>query len=237
VAQTVFDVGDPVTTRLSLGVAPDGTTVATVQLHAPDGSTSSPSVAGPSGQDYTAQFTASQAGDYVAVWTVTGTGAGVQAKVYNVRALPVSGATRPSWVPFLSDVADQIPHKSQDLTVGSDVLLMTFTGTTRPDDATAQRITDSATATVLATVPTVTAAMASTAKAAVVFRAAADIELAFPERTVDMTVYDRLNDRANAELKTLQGLADQTGNSAEALDPMWSFPEAPAWADDKQMLL
>jgi hypothetical protein len=35
--QTVYDVGDPITSRLKLGVTPDGTTVATVAVQRPDG--------------------------------------------------------------------------------------------------------------------------------------------------------------------------------------------------------
>jgi hypothetical protein len=77
--QTVYDIGDPITSRLKLGVTPDGTTAVTVAVTKPDGT--SQAVTGPTGpvnsDEWTAQWTAAMANDYVAVWTVTGTGAGV----------------------------------------------------------------------------------------------------------------------------------------------------------------
>jgi hypothetical protein len=90
--------------------------------------------------------TLAAAGDWLAVWKVTGTGASVTAKVYNVAPLPGT-STRPSWSPFLSDVADHVPFLTIDPTVpGSQVYLGTFTGWTSPTDEQAQRHIDRAVA-------------------------------------------------------------------------------------------
>lgn len=111
--QTVYDVGDPITSRLKLGVTPDGSTVATVTLQRPDGTSVAITPGAWVGDEKTAQFYATDdgtvsgtllaaAGDWLAVWKVTGTGASVTPKVYNVAPLPGTG-TRPSWSPFLSE--------------------------------------------------------------------------------------------------------------------------------------
>jgi hypothetical protein len=232
VAQTVFDLGDPVTSRLSLGVTPDGTTGATLIILKPDGSTLSPApaVTGPAGQDYIATFTASAPGDWVAIWTVTGTGSGVQAKVYNVRTLPGPSDTRPVWSPFLSAVGDYIPSKTRDITPGSDVIFGTFNGLTHPDDGQVQRMLDNAVTGILSRITSVAPSMWDQAGAVAALRAAADIELAWPDRSSDLTLYTALSARYEAEFCKLDDL------SSAAL-PSWSMPDAPNWKDDLQMWL
>jgi hypothetical protein len=243
---TVFDVGDPINARLSLGVVPDGTTMVTVAVTRPDGTAiAPPTVIGPVNvMEYTAQFTASMAGDWLVVWTVVGTGQGVQAKVFNVRALPSSSNTRPVWAPFLSDVGDFVPHKTRDLTGGVDLILGTFTGATTPTDEQAHRILDGAITMVAGVtdlagtaVGQLSPALYPLARRAAAIRAAADIELAFPERTTDMSVYSALNARALAELASLQAAATHTGTGPVEATPVWDFPDPPNWADDNQMLL
>jgi hypothetical protein len=125
--QTVYDVGDPITSRLKLGVTPDGSTIATVTLQRPDGTSISVTPGAWVGDEKTAQFYATDdgtvsgtllaaAGDWLAVWKVVGTGASVTPKVYNVAPLPGTG-TRASWSPFLSDVADHVPYLTIDPTI------------------------------------------------------------------------------------------------------------------------
>jgi hypothetical protein len=152
VPQTVFDQGDLITSRLNLGVTPDDTTTATVTVQRPDGT----AIAGLNtsawaGMEKTVQWwatddgtaagtTTSSAGDWLAVWRVTGTGASVTAKVYPVRPLPSASSDRPPWAPFLSDVADHVPWLTVDtVTPGSQVYLGTFTGRTTPTDEQVQR--------------------------------------------------------------------------------------------------
>jgi hypothetical protein len=223
-AQTVFDLGDPIVSRLTLGVIPDGSTLVSVAILKPDGTAlTPPSITGPTGQDYTAQFTAAQSGDYVAVWTVAGTGAGVQAKVYNVRPLPDPSNTRPVWTPFLSEVGDFVPSKTRDITAGSDVIFGTFNGLTHPDDGQAQRMVDKAVTGILSGIGTIAPSEYAQARSVAAIRAAADIELAWPERSADLTLYTALSTRFELEWKKLDVLSTNV--------PKWTMPDAPAWKD------
>lgn len=71
-----YNVGDRAT--LTLAVTPsDGTTAATVSVRAPDGTVSSPAVTG-GPASWQSVVVLSQAGVYVATWTVTGLGAQVE---------------------------------------------------------------------------------------------------------------------------------------------------------------
>ncbi len=233
--QTVYDVGDPITSRLKLGVTPDGTTAVTVAVTKPDGSSqSTTSVNGPvNGDEYTVQWTAGMANDYVAVWTVTGTGAGVQAKVYNVRALPSASNTRPGWAPFLSDVADYIPRMTIDTTTpGSAIEYGTFNGNTTPTDEQAMRLVDAAVGSVLAATGTLAATVQGQAKTTAALRAAASILRAYARNAADLSTADALDRRADAELTRLAAANAAAGSaSAVALVPEWSFPAPCAWGD------
>lgn len=236
---SVFDVGDSVSASLTLPVVPDGTTSAAIVVTQPDGTTLAPApTSSHSGPVYTSSlFVVSQAGDYVVAWTITGTGAGVYPQVINVRPLPSASNTRPSWAPFLSDVADYVPHKSRDTTPGTDLILGTFTPATLPTDQQAHRVLDEAITTVLGAVPTITPNLAKLAKQAAALRAAADVELAWPERTVDMTTYQALNQRAKDALALLLTAAQQDATGVGPDFPAWSFPDPPQWADIQQMKL
>jgi hypothetical protein len=229
-AQTVFDLGDPITSRLTLGVTPDGSTLVSIVIMKPDGSTlAPPGITGPTGQDYTATFTGAISGDYVAIWTVSGTGAGVQAKVYNVRPLPSPSNARPVWTPFLSEVADFIPSKTRDVTTGSDVIFGTFNGLTHPDDGQAQRILDKACVGILSVLGSVAPSEYAQAGAVAAIRAAADIELAWPERSADLALYTALSARYTFEWEKL--------NELSANVPIYNFPDAPAWKDVEPNLI
>lgn len=87
------DLGDTVTVYLTItdpttNLPADATTVS-LQVTAPDASTSSPSVSHPATGRYTATLTTSQAGRYVLVWTATGTNAGVFTDVLDVTDVTV----------------------------------------------------------------------------------------------------------------------------------------------------
>jgi hypothetical protein len=224
-AQTVFDLGDPITSRLSLGVTPDGTTAVAIAVYKPDGTLVSPTptITGPAAQDYTAPFVASQSGDYVAVWTVTGTGAGISAKVYNVRPLPSPSNTRPIWTPFLSEVGDYAPNKTRDTSVGSDIIFGTFNGLTKPDDGQAQRMLDKVCTGIISAFGIIAPSMYAQAAALACLRTAADIELAWPERPGDLTIYNALKIRIDFEWEQLEDLSSNV--------PIYDFPDPPPWAD------
>jgi hypothetical protein len=239
-AQTAYDVGDPITSRLTLGITPDGTTQATVTITRPDGAAITPTaVSDWVGDAKTAQFYATDdgtatgsilaaAGDWLAVWRVTGTGANVAAKVYNVAPLPGTG-TRPSWSPFLSQVADHVPYLTVDTTTpGSQVYLGTFRGDTTPTDEVAQRHIDAAVSLTLLSGLTTPLYPAATAVAAL--RAAASLARAYPRRPEDLQTAAALDARADAHWIRLQAavddLADGEGDGYFDILPMWTFPAA-----------
>lgn len=243
--QTVYDVGDPITSRLNLGVTPDGTTHVTITVTRPDGTAiPTPSVGAWENVDEApAQWyatddgtasgtTLAAAGDWLAVWKVTGTGANVAAKVYNVAPLPGT-STRPGWSPFLSQVADRVPFLTVDTTTpGQQIYLGTFTGTTTPTDEIAQRHIDGAVALIRPAVPTITTVLYPAAREVAILRAAASLLRAYPRRQEDVTAASQLDSRADAAYKALVIAAEQEGNTPGAIGvPYWSFPTPPVWGD------
>src|SRR4051812_44679591 len=239
--QTVFDVGDLVTSRLNLGVTPDGTTAATVAVYRPDGvALTGLNTSAWVGMEKTVQWWATDtglaggtiaaaAGDWLAVWTVTGTGASVSAKVYPVAPLPGTG-TRPPWSPFLSDVADHVPWLTVDTTTpGSQIYLGTFTGRTTPTDEQAQRHVDNAVAVVGALLGALPAGAYRLARAVAAERAAASLARAFPRNRGDIDTADQLAAQVAADMTVLSTAAEVAGSSPPssplpvliAPDPVW----------------
>jgi hypothetical protein len=143
----------------------------------------------------------------------------------------------PSWTPSLEQVADHIPTRTRDSTTpGSDTLLGTFNGQTTPTDEQANRRIVRAVAEVLAavggTVPATPAYLASLASEAASLRAAADIELAYPDRQADVSVYEHLNQRAKDALQRLIDAVNDQGSGPEgSLLPQWAMPDPPWYGD------
>jgi hypothetical protein len=143
-----------------------------------------------------------------------------------------------SWAPGLSDVGRHIPSRTRDGSVpGSDKMLGTFTATTTPTDAQAQQVIDDAVAVLLADVGELPATglqwpeIQQAARQVIEWRAAADIELAYPNRDADLLMYDRLNLRYADALATLKrALAEADVGMVEA-EPVWQFPVPPPWGD------
>jgi hypothetical protein len=144
-----------------------------------------------------------------------------------------------AWAPAVEDVARHIPTRTRDLsTPGSDRLLGTFTATTTPTKDQAQAVIDSAVAAVIGAVGALPSTgqqvelITAQARSAAEWRAAADIQLAYPLRDGDVAVYDQLNARAGAALDTLRtALATETEGPV-ALLPVWQAPDLAAWADN-----
>lgn len=246
--QTVFDVGDPITSRLDIGVTPDGTTTASVVVQRPDGTVISGLV--PTafvGSVKTVQWFATNtgvvgaatdlaAGDWLAVWTVTGTGASVTPKIYSVSTLPTPG-TRVGWTPFLSDVADYVAYLTVDTTSpGSQVFLGTFTGNTTPTDEQVQRIIDREVSIVegmtvgITSMPTSLYSLASTV---VALRAASIIARTY-QRTneLDLRFATTLDAWAASALASLIAAVGELGGGPGAGPaPVGYFPDAPYWQD------
>jgi hypothetical protein len=145
------------------------------------------------------------------------------------------------WTPALADVARHIPTRTRDKTPGSDALLGTFTPATTPTGDQAQEVIDDAVAGVLAQVGDLPTAgndlpnILRAAKTAAEWRAAADIEVAYPVRDADVRVYAQLDARAKDALATLlMALRTETGGPME-LVPIWQAPTPVPWGDDLLM--
>jgi hypothetical protein len=242
--QTVYDVGDPITSRLKLGVTPDMTTAVTVTVTRPGEVAVGPySPSGPVGDEYTIQFyatddgtpsgtTLSAAGDWLVVWKVAGTGASVTPKVYNVAPLPGVG-TRVAWSPFLSDVADHAPFLTVDTrTPGSQTWLGTFTGWTSPTDEQAQRHIDQATALVGAGFGTLSGTLPKMARAVAAMFAAASLIRAFARGADDLALAAALLAQAQTALTTLKEAADNAGADTLSARPVLYAPTPVPWGDD-----
>ena len=135
------------------------------------------------------------------------------------------------WAPTLEQVADHIPTRTRDSkTPGSDTLLMTFNADTTPTDEQARRYIDSA---VAGTIPATPTYLRELARKAAALRAAADIELAYPDRDADVEVAAQLDQRAkDALLRLVEAVSDAGGTGTEgSLLPVWSMP-VPGWPGD-----
>ncbi|MFI7468139.1 hypothetical protein [Nonomuraea sp. NPDC049646] len=141
-----------------------------------------------------------------------------------------------SWAPTLEQVADHIPTRTRSAaTPGSDTLLGTFSASTTPTDEQATRHIRYACSEVLAAIgslPPTPTHLAELAAEAAALRAAADIELAYPRRQADVSVYEQLNARAVAALQRLIDAVNDAGSGPEgSLLPQWSMP-LPGWPGD-----
>ena len=243
--QTEFDVGDLITSKLKLGITPDGTSIASVVVKRPDGTI----IAGLNtsawvGDEKTVQWYATDTGleaagtdeadgDWLVVWTVTGTGASVSAKVYPVMPLPGT-RTRPDWAPFLSDVADYVPYLTVDtVTPGSQTYLGTFTGLTSPTDEQARRHVDAALSIVGAGFSTLaTAELKRMARTVTAMFAAVTLARAFSRDATNLAAADALERQATLALKTLQGAVDDSGADTLSAVPVLYAPLPVAHGDD-----
>ncbi|GAA3172487.1 hypothetical protein [Nonomuraea roseoviolacea] len=142
-----------------------------------------------------------------------------------------------SWTPTLEQVADHIPTRTRPTEPpGTDTLLGTFNGQTTPTAEQANRQITAAVAEVLAavggTIPAAPPHLATLASEAAALRAAASIELAYPDRQADVNVYEQLNARAIAALQRLIDAVNDAGSGPEgALMPVWAFPDPPRHGD------
>jgi hypothetical protein len=121
---------------------------------------------------------------------------------------------------------------------GSDKQLGTFTANTTPSDAQAQSVIDDAVTWVLGqvgelpVVPPASEQIQWAARSAAEWRAAADIEIAYPNRDADIRLYMQLDQRAKDSITTLrQALAVEVGGGAVDLLPIWTSPAPAPWGD------
>lgn len=141
------------------------------------------------------------------------------------------------WAPTLADVARHIPTRTRDVkTPGSDALLGTFTASTTPTSDQAQAVIDTIVGTLLAStgmLPANQPDLYVAARSACEWRAAADIEIAYPNREADVQVYEQLDARAQAAWQVFATALASIGGSPTGPDsvPMWCFPPGPPWGD------
>jgi hypothetical protein len=145
------------------------------------------------------------------------------------------------WAPSLADVARHIPTRTRAYTgtPGSDRVLGTFTEATTPTAEQAQADIDAAVRAIVASVgqiptsgdPAMVAAIQGAARDAAEWRAAADIELAWPNRDADVSVARELDARATGALATLKVVLAEAGSGLVEDNPQWAFPEPVAWGD------
>lgn len=138
-----------------------------------------------------------------------------------------------AWAPSLFQVAAYVPSRTRDASQpAADVLTGTFTPDTTPTDVTvADVFIPAAVAEVVAACGTVPDTLAGLAGEAAALRAAADIELAYPERAADVEVYRDLDARAKDALARLVAALATAGAGGEALLPVWAMPDPPPWGD------
>jgi hypothetical protein len=145
------------------------------------------------------------------------------------------------WAPSLAEVARHIPTRTRDFrTPGSDALLGTFTERTTPTAEQAQADVDAAVRGIVAEVgnlptsgdPDQIGAIEAAARDAAEWRAAADIELAYPVRDADVLVARDLDARAKTALERLKLVLAESGAGLVEDMPQWAFPEPVPWGDE-----
>jgi hypothetical protein len=196
-----------------------------------------PTVAHPGVGTYTVAVPLPVEGEYV-LRTVATVGGSTRVDVRRLAALAASSAIAlPAWAPSLSDVADHIPTRTRPTAEwgSSDAILGTFTDATTPTRDQAARIITRACAWVGSQLGSpVSPTVYQAAGIAAALRAAYWVEVAFPERDGDLSVYDRLAVDADTAATTARELNAIAG--AQLPDPNldgdlvdYSFPsEQPA---------
>lgn len=141
-----------------------------------------------------------------------------------------------TWAPTLAEVAGCIPTRTANVNLpGEDEYLNTFNTDTRPTGDEAQKVIDHAVSdveTFAATIPTmITPNLESVAKNAAMWRAAADIELAYPDRTADVSIYAQLDARARYEWDAFVRACSSQGTTTGTGIPTWTMPDPVWWGD------
>ena len=146
----------------------------------------------------------------------------------------------PTWAPPLDAVAVHIPSRTREVgNYESNEYLGTFGTTTTPTAAQVTALIDKACTWVTGQtgLPLMPAAEPLCAVAASLW-AAYWVELGYPERDADVSVYDKLRVDAESATKAAVAFNDAAGGGWQT-DPtpadtnlvVGSFPEAPSWGD------
>lgn len=237
---SLHDVGDAPLVRYSpvdpSTVPPtpvDG--VVTATLTDPAGATTSLPITHPGPGEFTVSPLLSDEGEWLVTFAMTSPAPDVEQ--VTLVALPV-GSLHPGWEPSLAQVAAHIPTRTR--AVGIDnTYTMTFTADTTPTGDSAAQIIGHACSWVTSRVGVPVAAAAFPAcQLAAALMAAYWIEIGYPERDADVSVYERLRVDAEAAVKgaaalnaAAGGAGDLDPDPADSLHVLHDFPDPPPYAD------
>lgn len=214
----------------------DVTTLATVSVEAPNGTTITPTATSIDHATWTANPTYTQTGKWVATWTVTNTGAGVTQQDIWVSTL-ATGAAAVAWRPELWNVAAYVPRRTLVGAVdGYGITRRTFDNDTHPSKEEVHLLITDACAWVQLLVASPDVSLYGSAMACAAVYAASSIELGYPDNRDDLTVADALLQRATAMRADLdRANAALTGEDPENPDGSFlfqvSFPPDPVLGD------
>jgi hypothetical protein len=208
------DVGDTPDVTWKIRDDADGPIVpasVTAQLRAPDGTVASTPVNTVAPGDYTAAPLLSGPGDWRLTFTSVAPADVMEVAIY---ALPAGSAA--PWAPSLRDVGCHIPSRTRSVTTNE--VKGSFDDDTAPSGESVYGLIQSAVATVAGMVG---APIAPTAyplcSAAAALWSAYWVELAYPERDGDVSVYSRLRD--DALLLTQKAAEVNVGAGGGTVDP------------------
>lgn len=232
------DVGDYTTPQLA--VTPfDGTTVAALTVHAPDGTSSTPTASSTDGGAHwtTTAVSFTQAGWWLLTWVVTGTGAGTEFERIYVTPAP----TGPAWAPDLVAVAKYVPRRTVIAAAnGYGTPQNTFSSETHPSAAQVEALIADAVAWVQVRVGVgsadISAGLYGAATRSAALWAAGMVEATWPDNRDDLSTAQLLLEQAKVAREELWAAnVATTGTDVEDpsanLMPMWSFPRPDPWGD------
>lgn len=209
--------------------APIVPTLVTATLKAPDGTVASTPVNTVTAGDYTAAPYLATSGDWVLTFTSVG-----PADVMEVAIAALPAGSAAPWAPSLRDVGNHIPSRTRSVTTNEPY--GTFNDDTAPSGESVSGLIRSAVATVAGSVgfPIKEAAYPLCSAAASLW-AAYWVELSFPDRDANVSVYARLRD--DAMFLTENARAVNVGAGGGTVDPpgeddvvglsSYCFPAAP----------
>lgn len=249
----LYDVGETafvtVWTTDAAGQLADADSTPVATLTPLDGSPSTtPPISHPGVGTYTVAALLPAEGEYT-LRTVATVGGSTRVDVRRVAALPPTSTVGalPAWAPSLADVADHVPTRTRPSAEwgASDAMAGTFTDATTPTRDQASRLIRRACLWVAGQIGTPVAVAAYPAAAvAAALRAAYWIEVAYPERDADLTVYDRLATdadaatatalRVNADAGATGGVEAPGGGAVDDL-VQFDFPDPPPWVDNTRI--
>ena len=224
-----WNVGDLVPLKL---IVPDGdfathVTVAYTTPSGTGGAVSPDPTTSDGGVTWTAQQQVTLNGEWTFTWTIVGTGEGVTTYTIWVDSTPPV-----PWTPSLRDVADYVPTRTIPVDSPVETPLMTFDQSTIPSGEQVYRQIAAATRWVNARILNIPTQYYAAAQDVAALRAAALVELSFPQNDNNVSVTEALMTQANDALKMLiAAIGRVTDDPIDYPVPIGSFPPATTLED------